>query len=297
MVALELGDKNAVLPAFVALNPVAGPSNSFLPPEDAPFGVNPNGATLPNTTNSDGQTALDRRLALTLQLDNEMQEDPLGPGPTQLAQFRTKARTLSYNTAVNSIFNIDTATRTAYGSSTFGNAAATARNLIKSGMGTRFVQISFGSWDHHTNIYQANNNLQLMARQFDAGMAQMIADMKKDGTFDNTLIIAMGEFGRTTGPLTQNGGRDHLLQQAALIAGGKVKGGRAIGATNAAGDSVVDPGWSGDRNIWPEDIEATIYSALGIDYTKVIHAPELGRGFYYVPDTDPYTYAPIRELF
>jgi len=83
----------------------------------------------------------------------------------------------------------------------------------------------------------------------------------------------------------------------ALIAAGKVKGGRAIGATNAAGDSVVDPGWSGDRNIWPEDIEATIYSALGIDYTKVIHAPELGRGFYYVPDTDPYTYAPIRELF
>ena len=152
-------------------------------------------------------------------------------------------------------------------------------------------------------------NLPDVQKQFDADGATvlrmtpaafrdyMIADMKKDGTFDNTLIIAMGEFGRTTGPLTQNGGRDHLLQQAALVAGGKVKGGRAIGATNAAGDSVVDPGWSGDRNIWPEDIEATIYSALGIDYTKVIHAPELGRGFYYVPDTDPYTYAPIRELF
>lgn len=297
VVANELGDPNSVLPAFVSMNPFAGPGNSFLPPDTAPFGMSPNGATLPNSTNGDGQVALDRRLSLAISLDKEMASDPYGPGPDQMAQFRDKARALAYNTSVNNIFNLDAATKTAYGNTGFGNAVATARNLIKSGMGTRYIQIALGSWDHHQNIYQPNSNLQLMSKQFDSAMAQLIADMKKDGTFDSTLIIAMGEFGRTVGPLTQNAGRDHLLQQSAFIAGAKVKGGRAIGATDATGGVVTNPGWSQNRNIWPEDIEATIYSALGIDYTKVIHAPELGRGFYYIPDTDPYTYAPINELF
>jgi len=107
----------------------------------------------------------------------------------------------------------------------------------------------------------------------------------------------VGEFGRTVGPVTQNGGRDHLLQQAAMLSGAGIRGGRAIGTTNDAGDTVVDPGWSGGRSIWPEDIEATIYSALGIDWTKVLHGDALGRGFEYVPTTDPYQYQPITDLW
>jgi hypothetical protein len=298
VVAMELGAPDATLPYFVSLNAGSGPGAGFLPAPDEPFYLSPSGGGLPNTNHPDGLAALDRRLELTFELDTEQTAfEPLGTGPDILSQFRSKAREMMYNGAVNSVFNFDQATRNAYGNSSFGNACITARNLFRSGLGTRFVQITFGSWDHHSNIYQPNANLQLMSRQFDAGLAQLIADLKADGTFANTLIIAAGEFGRTVGPLTANNGRDHHLQQAALFAGGGVKGGQVIGSTNAAGDAVDDPGWSADRNAWPEDIEATIYSALGIDYTKVIHAGFLGRGFYYVPDTDPYVYQPIIELF
>src|SRR5262249_6337438 len=154
-----------------------------------------------------------RRLELAWELDAEiMYNEYLGSGPDELSQFRLKARSMMYNSAVNSVFTLDQATRTAYGNSSFGNACVTARNLIKYNLGTSLVQITLGSWDHHSNIYAANNNLQSMSRQFDAGLAQLIADLKVDGNFGNTLIVAAGEFGRTVGPLTANGGRDHHLQ-------------------------------------------------------------------------------------
>jgi hypothetical protein len=298
VVAMELGTASGILPAFVSLNAVNGPGAGFLPPQDEPFYVSPSGGGLANTTHPDGPAALDRRLELAWELDTEqIYSEPLGPGPDVLNQFRTKARELCYNGDVGNVFNFDQTARNAYGNSSFGNACLTARNLIKYKLGTRFIQITFGSWDHHSNIYQPNANLQLISKQFDAGLAQLISDLKTDGNFGNTLIIASGEFGRTVGPVTANNGRDHHVQQTALFTGAGIKGGQAVGSTVAAGDNILDPGWSAGRNAWPEDIEATIYSALGIDWTKVINAPELGRGFYYVPDQDPYTYQPINELW
>jgi len=300
VVAYELGSTAAdqPIPAFVSLNAASGPGATFLPPSDEPFYVNPNGGGLANTTHPDGLAALDRRLDFAWQMDTEMRAfESYGGALEDVDQFRTKARLMMYNGTINSIFNFDQNTRNAYGNSAFGNACIAARNLIKTNVGARFIQISFGSWDHHNNIYAPNNNLQSMSRQFDAGLAGMIADLKADGTFDSTLIVALGEFGRTVGPLTQNNGRDHHPQQAALMAGAGIRGGRAIGSTNAAGDTVVDPGWSGNRSIWPEDIEATIYSALGIDGSKVLHGAALGRGFEYVPTTDQYQYQPITDLW
>src|SRR5712692_5487710 len=301
VVAFELGSKAAAdqpVPAFVSLNAGSGPGATFLPASDEPFYVSPNGNGLANTTHPDGLAALDRRLDLAWQLDTEIKYyRDRGPALDDVDQFRDKARLMMYNGSINSVFNFDQNTRNAYGNSAFGNACVTARNLIRSNVGARFIQISFGSWDHHTNIYQPNANLQLMSRLFDAGVGALIADLKRDGNFDSTLIVAVGEFGRTVGPITQNSGRDHHLQQAALLAGAGIRGGRAIGSTTPAGDQVDDPGWSGGRNIWPEDIEATIYSALGIDWTKVIHGDALGRGFEYVPTNDPYQDHPITELW
>jgi uncharacterized protein (DUF1501 family) len=207
------------------------------------------------------------------------------------------AHRLMYNNAVTQVFNFDQTTRNTYGNSTFGNACITARNLLRANLGTRFIQISFGSWDHHVNIYAPNSNLQLMAKQFDAGLGQLIADLKQDGTLHQTLIVAMGEFGRTIGPLNRNNGRDHLAQQTALFAGAGVVGMRAIGSTDSTGAVIADPGWSQQREVKPEDIEATIYSALGIDWTTVRHDDPLNRGFEYVPSTEGYTFAPINELW
>src|SRR5262249_50963858 len=152
--------------------------------------------------------------------------------------------------------------------SAFGNACITARNLLRAKLGTRYIQIAIGGWDHHVNIYQANT-LANVGKQFDTGLATLIADLKQDGLLDSTLIVAMGEFGRTVGPLNSQAGRDHYVQQAALFAGAGIKGRRTIGATDATGATTIDPGWQANRPIKPEDIEATIYSALGIDWTTV----------------------------
>jgi uncharacterized protein (DUF1501 family) len=125
-----------------------------------------------------------------------------------------------------------------------------------------------------------------------------MADLRNDGLLDQTLILAMGEFGRTVGPLNGQNGRDHYLQQSVLFAGGGIQGGRAIGATDDRGAATVDPGWSRDRDIKNEDIEATIYSALGIDWTTVRYDDPFKRGFEYVPSASTQDlYGPIHELW
>ena len=137
-----------------------------------------------------------------------------------------------------------------------------------------------------------------MSKQLDVALGSLIDELKADGTLDRTLIVAMGEFGRTVGNLNSNGGRDHHLQPTVLFAGGGVKGGRAIGTTNDTGSDVTDFGWSRNRYVRPEDVEATIYSALGIDWTTVRRDDPLGRGFEYVPFASSQDlYGPINELW
>src|SRR5206468_9752739 len=82
-----------------------------------------------------------------------------------------------------------------------------------------------------------------------------------------------------------------------LLAGGGVRGGRVLGKTTANGAYVEDPGWSAQRAVYAEDIAATIYSALGINYTTTRHDDPLGRGFEYIPRTTGYIGTPIEELF
>ncbi len=297
VVANELGGAG-VLPAFVSLNSQSGPDQGYFPPEDGPFYVSPNGGGLTNTKHPDGALALDRRFGLALDLDGEMRNGaPIGPSADEYAKFSLTARQMMYNGEIDNVFNFDQTRRNAYGNTSFGNACLTARNLVKGNLGTRFVQITFGSWDHHSNIYAPNANLQSMATQFDKGMGQLIAELKQDGLLDQTLIVATGEFGRTVGALNATNGRDHHLQQSVMIAGAKVSGRKAIGITDAQGAAIVEPGWSGKREIKPEDLEATIYSALGIDWTKVRYDDPFKRGFEYVPKTDRFDYAPVTELW
>jgi uncharacterized protein (DUF1501 family) len=109
--------------------------------------------------------------------------------------------------------------------------------------------------------------------------------------------VIVAEFGRTVGALNGQGGREHNLRMSTVWAGGGVRGGRVIGKTDATGDKVDDYGWSANRDVRPEDVTSTIYSALGIDYTTVRHDDPLGRGFEYVPFAKDGTYKPIEELF
>ena len=126
----------------------------------------------------------------------------------------------------------------------------------------------------------------------------MLADLRASGQLDRTLVVMMGEFGRTLGKLTATAGRDHYPQQFSVFAGAGVKGGRAIGSTDAQGGATLDPGWSRARDVKPEDIEATIYSAMVINWTNVRYDDPFGRGFEYVPFANSQDlYGPISELW
>lgn len=300
VVSLELGPRSAnrTLPAFFSLNTGSGPGAGYLPPDNGPFYVNPGGGGLGNTTHRDGQPAYQRRNTLLQAMERELRDSgELGARPAETFSFRDNAAKLMYNPAVDRIFTFDAAERARYGTTGFGNACITARNLLRADMGARFIQITIGGWDMHTNIYQPNAGLQSLTRQFDNALATLLSDLAGDGLLDQTLIVAMGEFGRTVGPLNVSAGRDHHLQQAVLFAGARVNGRKVIGSSDDLGRATADPGWSRDRDIRAEDIEATIYSALGIDWTTVRRDDPLGRGFGYVPFSDRDLYGPIHELW
>jgi hypothetical protein len=296
VVSLELAAKDQTLPAFVSLNVQNGPAQGYLQPTHSPFYVSPGGNGLPNSTHRDGVAAFNRRYPLLEQMDADARAAAVDPAYADMIAFNLGARKLMYNDDVNRIFTYDQNQRIEYGNTAFGNSCIAARNMLRADKGVRFIQITIDGWDHHANIYQPNS-LQLRTQQFDSGMGPLIADLKNDGLLESTLIIAMGEFGRTVSAPNAQNGRDHFLQQAVLMAGAGIKGNRAIGATDAEGREIASPGWSRNREIRAEDIEATIYSALGIDWTIVRRDDPMGRGFEYVPFSDRDLYGPIHELW
>lgn len=303
--ALELSKdaEPGALPPFVSLNAVSGshPDAGYLNTANTPFfagGVG--GSGLAAVNHGDGRARFTTRTDLLDRMDAKLRTDlPYGRLAEDTISFQQSARRLMQSTEVSAAFTLSTEQRAEYGNSTFGNACAVARNLLRQKLGTRFIQITHGDWDHHGALYRALDarNAASMGRQFDAGLGQLIAALESDGLLAETLIVAMGEFGRTTGPLNSAEGRDHYRQQAVLIAGGGTRGGRAIGATDEAGQRTVETGWGVDREIRHEDLEATIHSALGIDWTTIRDDHPNGFRFEYVPGASEGAYAPIDALW
>jgi len=176
-----------------------------------------------------------------------------------------------------------------YGASITGDAAILARNLVLADAGTHFIFLSQEGWDHHSDIYAQKNHYRL-SKDLDTALSALIDDLgaakRPDGrsALDETLVVALGEFGRTPGELSDaRNGRDHYQYAfSALFAGGGVKGDRIIGKTDPLGAKVIDPGWKAKRSIYIEDVATTIYSAMGIDWTKKVETTPSGRAFYYV---------------
>lgn len=308
VVALELERERTerqVLPGFIALNAGDIPANGYLPAQYAPFNVIPNPNGLANATHPEGEDRFNRRYAELQQFDAELRAgSPLGSGTDGMVSSYNQARGLMYNEQVQSVFQYGQEDSAKYGNSGIGNACLLARNIVKADLGTRFVQINSGGWDHHSNIYDRNQGLYRLSAQFDTALAQLMIDLaatpSKEGVgtlLDETLIVALGEFGRTTGPLNNQRGRDHYLQMSALFAGARVRGGRAIGKTDELGARTAEAGWSRGVDMRPEDVFCTIYSALGIDYTTVRMDDPFKRGFEYVPFAKDDLYAPIDPLW
>ena len=286
-----------VFPTFLALNSGAAVGSGYLPAAYSPLRITPAVGGLPDTTNADGQTRFTAKYDFMQKLDQPLRDAAANPYGAEMAGFQgfyDSGKAMMFNPEVEKAFRYTNAEALRYGASGFGNACLNTAKVLAARGGTRYIQITFGGWDHHTNIYTA---LPPMAKQLDDGVSALIEDLKANGTFDETLIVIMGEFGRTPGPLTATDGRDHHLQQFAVFAGAGIKGGRTIGSTDAAGAVTKDYGWSRDRNLRAEDFEATIYSAMGIDWTSVRYDDPFKRGFYYVPNSDSDLYAPVHELW
>ena len=193
-----------------------------------------------------------------------------------------------------------------YGGSRLGDACVLARNLLRAEKGTHFVGLSQPGWDMHLKIYDKAAMYKL-SHELDDALGTLLADLSEIKTQDGrtmlekTFICCLGEFGRTTGPLTVNGGRDHHKEAyTGLFAGGGIRGGKVIGATNALGAEITDPGWHQKRPIYIEDVAVTIYSALGIDWTKKLTTTPSGRFFEYIEDisgTDPISPGEVSEFF
>jgi hypothetical protein len=289
-----------VLPPFVALEP-ARASSGYLSASNAPLTLRVRGAgSIPTMTHRDGAARLEQRLDLLAQLDPD-RAGALGKSASDFAALYDGAERLTRTPEIAALFNVGQGDYTRYGGTKFAAELILAKQLISADRGTRFVQTTFIGWDDHNELY---TNLAPRAAAFDNAFAAFLGDLASapgssagKTLLDETLVVVYAEFGRTLGPLNAQKGRDHHQRMSVVFAGGGVQGKRIIGQTNALGDAATDYGWSANRDIRPEDVASTIYSALGIDYTTTRRDDPLGRGFEYVPGAKDGVYQPIGELF
>ena len=181
-------------------------------------------------------------------------------------EFGQKAADMVLSPQAQAAFDIgaeDAKLRDEYGRHEFGQSCLMARRLVESGV--RFVTVNNGGWDHHKKIFES---LDKKVPAFDQGFSALIRDLDQRGLLKDTLVVAMGEFGRTP-KLNKDAGRDHWGRAGSLIfAGAGVQGGRVIGATDKNGAFVTD------RPVRPADVCWTIYESLGIDPAKELRTPE-----------------------
>ena len=155
-------------------------------------------------------------------------------------------------------------TRARYGPRTIGQSTLLARRLVEAGV--PFVTVNYPGWDTHQNLYTTLKEGYTGAKvgvglvpSLDLALSALLDDLTDRGMLAETLVVVMGEFGRTPKINTQ-GGRDHWPRVfSVLLAGGGVPGGQIVGSSDATGESPRD------RPVTPTDLAATIYTLLGID--------------------------------
>jgi hypothetical protein len=174
----------------------------------------------------------------------------------------------------------DEKVRDAYGRNSFGQRALLARRLVEAGV--PFITLYDGGWDHHSDLF---NSCAKRLPNWDNTVATLIEDLDQRGLLDTTLVVALGEFGRTPKLSVLSGqskaGRDHWANaMSVLMAGGGTPGGRVIGRTDKNGFTACE------RVLSPENFVSTVYTKLGIDPSRVFYTPD-GRPNSLVSDPTP----------
>lgn len=210
------------------------------------------------------------RRALREQLDQlqRIQDAAANDPAVSFDRFYEQGYELVYSKEAQEAFDMSKEpgkTRTQYGHTPFGQRLLLARRLTE--VGVPFVTVYEGGWDHHDKLFNA---FEKKVTPIDTGLSALIEDLKQRGTLDNTMVICLGEFGRTP-KINTRAGRDHWsFAMSVLMAGGGIPGGQIVGATD-------DKGYYANENVYaPEDFAASLYTKMGIDHSQVLHTP-VGR--------------------
>lgn len=293
--ARQLGKDNGLPPYFSLPRMSRSGGPNFLGARYAPFVVadDPNRAAfqvrdvaLPKGLSEDRfgvRTGLRQQVDRMVRLNDEAAADPVAA----FDQYFEQGYNLVTSPEAQAAFDIEQesgATRTRYGRNPFGQRCLLARRLVEAGV--PFVTVYDGGWDHHRDIFG------LLGKRlpgWDNSVAALIGDLKDRGMLEDTLVVALGEFGRTPKLSVLSdatkAGRDHWANaMSVLMAGGGTPGGTVVGATDRKGYSAVD------RVLSPENFVSTIYHKLGIDPGQILYTPQ-GRPTHLVSDPTP-----IREL-
>jgi RNA polymerase sigma factor (sigma-70 family) len=238
----ELGDDGSALPRFVSISaiakdPFSGTTPGFLGAKFGPLHV---GAP------ADGKNVKPR--------------DALRVPPLESFQAISKDDAEAMRKAVLKAFDLDEekkAVKDAYGDTVFGQGCLLARRMVE--VGVPAVEVTLPGWDTHADNFAI---AKARCEQLDAAFSALLTDLKDRKLLDSTLIVWMGEFGRTP-RINGNNGRDHWpFGFSVVLAGAKIKGGQAIGVTSDDGTVVAK------RPVTVEEFFATIYQAVGVDPAK-----------------------------
>jgi hypothetical protein len=282
VVARELGYRRG-MPPYVQLGPWvdkmnAGGQAGYLGSEHNPFIINedPNGGTF----NIDGITLpggmsvsrFSRRQRMLDRFDSwQRTVEKTANDVGAMDAFYEKAFSIVTSPAAKKAFDLsqeDPKLRDKYGRHRTGQSLLLARRLVQSGV--RFVNVSVPNWDTHANNFVALKTGLLP--QLDTGYAALLDDLERLEMLDNTVVLWLGDFGRTP-KINSAAGRDHWVGSTVFcIGGGGFKTGQVIGASNQYAEQPVG------KAIEIEDIAATLYTVLGIPLDKHFSSPD-GRPF------------------
>lgn len=254
VVAKYLGTEDASLPNFIKLSSNGNAGSGFLGPKYMPFSLNADGRLPPySLPNLQGQRELDRH-ALRTFLEDRYAATSAVETARQHRESYEAARRLK---AAREAFNIDQewdSHRELYGDSGFGRRCLLARRLIEEGV--PFVEVGQSSYDSHADNFAWHRGLLPPMQHAWAGL---LDDLDRRGMLEDTLVVWMGEIGRTP-KINNRSGRDHYVRcWSTALAGCGVKGGMVYGASDQDGVDVKD------NPVTEGDFFATIYTALGID--------------------------------
>ncbi|HVU86270.1 MAG TPA: DUF1501 domain-containing protein [Pirellulales bacterium] len=256
----------------------------------------------PNLSLAAGVNAsrLEDRRGLLPQFDRLRRDLDLAGSLDGVEQFRGQALTMLTNPSVADAFDVSRETdqtRDRYGRHLWGQSCLLARRLAEAGVAVITIDAlaptlsdRYFSWDDHINPitrWDMADAMRYRAPFMDQGIAALIEDIYDRGLSERVMVVAAGEFGRTPRLVNHDGliGRDHWPgAQSALVSGGNLRMGQVVGATNSKGE------YPADRALTPQDLLATIYHHLGIDYRQSF-VDLSGR-----PTSILATGEPIREL-